>query len=171
MLRPVAPEPAGVWADLGAGWGRFTLALAELIGEGGVVHAVDKTKRDLQSVEQSARTSSASVRILERDFTKPLGLDNLDGILLANSLHYVRNQRRLLGQLMLAVKPGGQLVIIEYETRRANPWIPFPVAFKRLGELNTKVGLPLPRKVHTRASSFGRTMYVAVTDIPHGLRD
>lgn len=169
MLRPVAPEPAGVWADLGAGRGRFTLALADLLGEAGTVYAVDKNKRDLQSLEQIPQF--ATVECLERDFTQPLGLGELDGILLANSLHYVRNQRRLMGQLMLNVKPGGKLVVIEYETRRANPWIPFPIAFERLEDLAAKVGLPAPQQVHTRASSFGRTMYVAVIAVPRTLRD
>jgi len=170
LLRPIGYTQGEVWADLGAGQGRFTLALADLLGEGGVVHAIDKNKRDLQTLEPS-QPSFASVRVLERDFTKPLGLDELDGILMANSLHYVRNQVRLLGQLMLQIKEGGKLVIIEYETQRANPWIPFPVSFKRLEELAAKVGLPAPQQVHTRASSFGRKMYVAVITIPHTLRD
>ena len=171
MLRSIGCQQGEVWADLGAGRGRFTLALADLLGEAGVVYAVDRNKRDLQGLEHASNPSFAPVKVLERDFTKPLGLDNLDGILMANSLHYVRNQRRLLGQLMLALKPGGKLAVVEYETRHANPWIPFPVSFQRLGELTAKVGLPAPQRVYTRASSFGRTMYVAVTDIPHGLRD
>ena len=151
MLRPVGCKQGEVWADLGAGQGRFTLALAELLGKDGVVHAVDKRKRDVQHHEHPSHSSFASVTVLERDFTKPLGLDNLDGVLMANSLHYVRNQRRLLGQLMLTIKPGGKLAIIEYETRRANPWIPFPVSFKRLEEVTMKVGLPAPKRVCTRA--------------------
>lgn len=171
MLRPLGCQRGEVWADLGAGRGRFTLALADLLGRDGVVHAVDKNKRDLQSLELALRPSFASVKVLERDFTKALGLNNLDGVLMANSLHYVRNQRRLLGQLMVALKPGGKLAIIEYETRASNPWIPFPVSFKRLEDLAAKVGIAAPKQVHTRASSFGRTMYVAVTTIPHNLRD
>ena len=97
----------------------------------------------------------------------PLNLDNLDGILMANSLHYVRAQERLLGQLMLNVKAGGQLVVAEYDRGRRSPWIPFPVTFERLASLAKKLGLPAPERKAGRVSRFGNGMiYVASISVP-----
>ena len=44
LLRDGVTE-GGTWADLGAGTGAFTLALAELLGPGGEVIAVDQIGR------------------------------------------------------------------------------------------------------------------------------
>ena len=43
LLRP-AVEPGGSWADIGAGEGAFTLALADLLGPGGRILAVDRDR-------------------------------------------------------------------------------------------------------------------------------
>jgi len=76
----------GTWADLGAGTGAFTLALAELVGPAGEVIAVDRDRRALRELERSVRRGGASVRTMSADFTKPIELSPLDGIVMANSL-------------------------------------------------------------------------------------
>ena len=84
---------------------------------------------------------------------------------MANSLHFVRNQQRLLGQLKLDLNPTGRLVIIEYDIHQGNPWVPFPVSFKRLEHLASKAGLPEPEKVATRPSRYHHEMYLAVIQL------
>jgi len=56
--------PGGVWADLGAGSGAFTLALAELLGPGGEVIAVDRDRGILRELERALRPGGATVRTL-----------------------------------------------------------------------------------------------------------
>jgi len=46
LLRGGVPGPGGAWADFGAGRGAFTLALAELIGPGSQLHAIDRDAGD-----------------------------------------------------------------------------------------------------------------------------
>ena len=48
LLR-AAVEPGGTWADIGAGQGAFTLALADLLGPGGRIVAVDRDARALRA--------------------------------------------------------------------------------------------------------------------------
>ena len=48
LLRDGVPGPGGVWADFGSGSGAFTLALADLIGSTGQIHAIDKDRRALR---------------------------------------------------------------------------------------------------------------------------
>ena len=42
LLRDGVPHEPGTWADLGAGSGAFTLALADLLPPGSLIYAVDK---------------------------------------------------------------------------------------------------------------------------------
>ena len=161
MLQPVGISSGGTWADLGSGSERFTLALAELLGENGTLYAIDRAPQNLVRFNLHNR-AVAKISFRQADFTRPLGFSGLSGILMANSLHYVRQPERLLRQLGQSVLAGARLVVVEYETSRANPWIPYPMPFKRLEALYKTAGLTAPRKVHARASSFGRTMYVAV---------
>lgn len=169
LLRPVAIEEGGTWADLGAGEGRFTWALADLLGKEGRVTAVDKRSRALNLLTERAALMShvAQVDTKVADLKEPLGFDNLDGILLANALHYVKNQRKLLAELMLSVRPGGHLVIIEYDRGRANPWIPHPLSFQRLTSLASALNLPRPKRHGGRPSRFGNgEIYVASVEVP-----
>ena len=164
LLTPARITKGGRWADLGAGRGRFAWALAELLGPEGIVYALDKDTRALKDLQSFAAPLEylAQVTPQRADFTKPLELSNLDGILMANSLHFVRNPRRVLPQVMSRVRAGGLLVVIEYERRSANPWVPFPVPFDRLEWLTKKSGLSAPERVATRPSLYHREMYVAV---------
>jgi hypothetical protein len=52
---------------------------------------------------------------------------NSDGMLLANSLHFVRDAAAVLARLAARVRPGGRVVLVEYDKRRASPWIPYPI--------------------------------------------
>lgn len=161
------PDDSKQWADLGAGSGTFTLALSELLGATGVVHAVDKQTRDLEQIIQNEH--NASIKTYKKDFSKALGFAELDGILLANSLHFIKNQRKLLSELMLSIKTGGQLAIIEYDIRRGNLFVPHAVPFEKLGILAGQIGLPQPKKLATHPSRYHREMYLATITIPEQL--
>ncbi len=70
LLQKGIPRPGGVWADLGAGTGAFTLALAELLGPEGVVYAVDRDGRALR--ELISHNVGVTLHTLTADFTQPL---------------------------------------------------------------------------------------------------
>ena len=63
-----AVEPGGTWADVGAGSGAFTLALADLLGPGGRIVAVD---RDAAALRENAAARRAAVP--RRDDRGPRG--------------------------------------------------------------------------------------------------
>jgi trans-aconitate methyltransferase len=79
---------ATTWVDLGCGEGTFTLALAERLAAESTIHAIDRDQRALTKIP----THHRRVRILTHrgDFTaQPWPFADLDGVLMANSLHYV----------------------------------------------------------------------------------
>src|SRR5438105_4781901 len=109
LLRKGIPEAGGNWADLGSGTGAFTLALADLLGAAGQIYSVDKDAGSLREQQRAMRSAfpAANVEYVNADFTQPLELPQLDGILMANSLHYVRQKDPVLRTLRSHLRPGG----------------------------------------------------------------
>lgn len=168
LIRGGVGEPGGVWADLGAGTGNFTWALNELLGADGTIYAVD---RDGKAITQQRRALEGmpDARIYPRqaDFTGRLDQPALDGVLMANALHFVRDQARTLEQVARYLRPGGRLLLAEYEVGVGIRWVPFPVSFERFKELAKTVGLVTPTVVGSRRSpSSGMVMYAAMARRP-----
>ena len=92
LLRGGIPGPGGVWADLDSGTGAFMLALADLLGAEGEIYSADKDCRALgeQVRGMQLRFPNQEVHYIVADFTCPLDLPPLKGIITANSLHYRR---------------------------------------------------------------------------------
>src|SRR6266536_1745145 len=122
LLLKGIPGPGGVWADFGSGAGAFTLALADLIGPSGHIYSVDKDRGALREQERAMRSrfSGTTVYYLTADFTQRLDLPPLDGIVMANSLHYVRKKDPALQLIRGYLKPGGGVLIVVYNADRGN---------------------------------------------------
>ncbi len=155
----------GVWADLGSGRGAFTLALAELIGPTGVIYSID---RDQGALEEQARKMHAQfpvsvVEYVRADFTHPLVLPPLDGIVIANALHFVpsNQQEAVVRSFKGYLGPGGKLLLVEYNLESGNPWVPYPLSYHAWEELARRVGFGHTRLLARRPSRFLREIYSA----------
>jgi SAM-dependent methyltransferase len=165
LLRAAVPAADGaVWADLGAGTGVFTRALAALVGPGGHVYAVDVDDAALAVVRAwaAAARPAPAITVMRADLSRPLVLPPLDGAVMANVLHFLRDAEAVLAGVAAHLRPVGRLVLIEYEGRRPSRWVPYPVSAVRFRELAAAVGLTPPEVVATRPSAFGGELYVAV---------
>ncbi|HET9708004.1 MAG TPA: hypothetical protein VFP39_06855 [Gemmatimonadales bacterium] len=69
-----------------------------------------------------------------------------------------------LGRLAGWLGPQGRVVIVEYDGRPANRWVPYPVPRARLPDLVRRAGLKPPAITAERPSAYGGTMYVAVAE-------
>ncbi len=165
LIRGGVPGRGGVWADLGSGGGAFTLALADLLGPDGQIYSVDQDGRTLRGEERElrARFPETAVRYLAADFTRPLDLPPLDGVLMANSLHFVRRKDDVLGQVRGYLRPGGRLILVEYNTDRGNPWVPHPLSFPTWEALAHRAGFAETRLLATRPSRFLGEIYAALS--------
>jgi len=164
LLRGGGPEEPGTWADLGAGEGAFTLALAELLPAGSMIHAIDRDPRALAELGRRyvKRGFRHDLHTKQADFTRDLGIGHLDGIVMANSLHFVRDKTDVLARVRGMLRPGGRLLLVEYDTDRGNTWVPYPVSFDTWRALAPQNGFAEPRLLATHPSRFLRRIYSAV---------
>lgn len=184
LIAPAVRRPAETWADLGAGTGTFTRALASLVGPTGRVVAVERDASALSALRALERRGrgrgdgDAPIVVVAQDFTDPLELPAvpLDGALLANALHFVpaADQAPVLAAIArLLAADGGRLAIVEYEGRSASRWVPYPVSFARFASLVRDAGLVAAsvRRIGERRSAFGGVMYAAVAELGGGGAD
>jgi len=178
LLRAGSPAH---WADLGCGSGTFTLALAALLPPDSTIEAIDLRP----GIARQTTTGGVTIIPRSADFVAAdLGLTNLDGILMANSLHYVRDKPVLLQKLRACYRgnttasgtttPGatplsadtatkGALLLVEYDTDRPTPhWVPYPLSFAAATKFLPTVGWPHIQKLSSRPSAFGRSNLYAV---------
>ena len=89
------------WLELGAGDGEFTLALADVLGVGGDITALDRDRRALGHLEGRLHVSFPATRVVTRtlDFTRELPAGAFDGVLAANSLHFVADLDAILAAI------------------------------------------------------------------------
>jgi len=181
------------WADLGCGSGTFTLALADLLAPGSSIEAIDlrptvapqttphgvsihPRAADFTTLDFRLGAATVDTAILPPRVwpgTQPL---QYDGILMANSLHYVEDQRTFLTRLLppdrwrpsaLGARPASALLLIEYDTDiPVARWVPYPLSYKSAVALLASTHWPRIQKLGTQPSAFGRTELYAALALP-----
>ena len=163
LIAPAVPNAGGTWADLGAGGGTFTRALVKLLGPDGRVHAVDRDAGAMRALRGATIVTHVADFADVRAFDS-LRLEPLDGVLIANALHFVprAGQRDVLARVAASLVPNGTLVVVEYDGRAPSRWVPYPVSFAELGALMPPT-LGAPVRIGQRHSAYGGSMYAAAS--------
>jgi ubiquinone/menaquinone biosynthesis C-methylase UbiE len=172
LLRSANLPQGGTYADFGAGSGAFTLALRELVGLDATIYAVDKDKSSLGELEnlhgarfnstlRHAQGGAGNLILLPNDFSHPLEIPPLDGIVMANSLHFFRNKEKVLRHVRGFLKPNGALLLVEYNVDSGNLWVPYPLSFETFRALAPRAGFTDPRLLAKVPSRFLREFYSA----------
>lgn len=154
---------AATWADLGCGSGLFTNALASLLEDESTIYAVDK---NLSLFHKDSSLKNTLIKPVELNFEKTsLHFDKLDGILMANSLHYVKNKNDFLEKTKTCLNLNGCFLIVEYDMETADHWVPYPISFLSLKKLFHDVGFSFVEKISERPSAFNRgNLYSAIVE-------
>jgi len=165
LIRAGVVGVGPIWADLGSGDGAFTLALAELLGASGTIHSVD---RDGHALERQARVMrdlfpSVALATHVADFTRPLALPPLDGVVMANSLHFQRDPAPVLELVRESLREGGRLVLVEYGTDHGNHWVPFPLSYRTWTSVAARAGFRETRMIGSVPSRFLGSIYAAAS--------
>ena len=156
------------WLELGSGDGAFTTALADVLGSAGSIQAVDRDTGALRAAAAAVadRFPYVGVTTNQADFTQGLPPGPFDGVLAANSLHFVRDRRAVLAAVRTALRPGGRLVVVEYDADNGNPWVPHPFSFAALSLEAAAAGFDGTELLQRVPSRFLGAIYGAVAVSP-----
>ncbi len=168
LLQDGVTAKGGRWADLGAGEGAFTLALADLLGPGAQITAIDRDAGALRRLADIGKraASAAAIETVVADFTRPLRLTGLDGVVMANSLHFVRDKAPVLASVRKMLRPGGTLIVVEYDADRGNPWVPHPFSYATWERMAGAAGFEQTARLRTYPSRHLGSMYSAASRRP-----
>ncbi|HRH96968.1 MAG TPA: methyltransferase domain-containing protein [Prosthecobacter sp.] len=110
-------KPGMTMADIGAGTGLFTLHFAQAVGENGKVYAVEIAKNFLEHIKARASKASASnvQTILGTERSVELPEASIDLAFICDVYHHFEYPQATLATLHKALKPGGELVLIDFK--------------------------------------------------------
>jgi ubiquinone/menaquinone biosynthesis C-methylase UbiE len=104
--------PGQVVLDFGCGIGSYTIPAARIVGDEGLVYALDIHPLALRAVERRAQEANLSnIRTILSSGDTGLADGSVDVVLLYDVLHAVPEQEALLEELCRVLKPGGVLLV------------------------------------------------------------
>jgi ubiquinone/menaquinone biosynthesis C-methylase UbiE len=117
VIEALALEPGEVVADIGSGSGYFTLRLAAHVGEQGRVYAVDIDPEMVRHLNQRLRDAGVrNVFTVLAEPDDPLLPDaSVDKVVIVDTWHHIANHASYLAKLERVLKPGGQIVMIDFK--------------------------------------------------------
>ena len=163
LIHAAVDNNIAKWADIGAGTGLFTMALTELLPAGSTIYAIDKSPHALYKLPPQP---NHQIKIIDTDYNRPIpDLPPLDGMIMANALHYTPTPKLALQNLLNYLKPGAPFLLFEYELTRAIPtWIPYPIPYATFELICADLPLSRPEMIAQHPSIYGsRMMYLAKT--------
>jgi ubiquinone/menaquinone biosynthesis C-methylase UbiE len=123
-------QPDSILLDVACGIGNYAVAAAEFVGEHGMIHAVDLWAEGIATLRARARELGLSrLRAEVADVGRhlPLADASVDVALLATVLHDLAADgvaEGALGEIARVLKPGGRLVVIEFDKIESSPGPP-----------------------------------------------
>ena len=119
VLTALNIKPGETIADIGAGSGYFSLKLAHFVGDKGKVYAVDVSPDMVRYLNRRIRETKASnVVTVLADNDDPLLADrSVNRFFICDVWHHVENQTKYLSSMKKMLKPGGEVVMIDFHKK------------------------------------------------------
>jgi ubiquinone/menaquinone biosynthesis C-methylase UbiE len=117
VVHALSLKPGEVIADIGAGSGYFTFHLARHVGEKGRVYAVDVSSDMILHINRRIRDTRANnvVSVLADPDDPLLPERSVNRFFICNVWHHVENQTKYLSLMKKMLKPGGEVVMIDFQ--------------------------------------------------------
>jgi ubiquinone/menaquinone biosynthesis C-methylase UbiE len=121
ITRTVGLRPGDVVADIGAGTGLFTLLFAEQVGQKGTVYAVDIGPEFLKYIAEQAKKhgyEKVIKTVLNTQDSTELPAGSIEIAFICDTYHHFEHPEKMLASLHRALRPGGRLIIIDFDLRK-----------------------------------------------------
>jgi ubiquinone/menaquinone biosynthesis C-methylase UbiE len=120
LARLVDPKPGMAVADIGAGSGFMTEQFAKMVGASGRVYAVDINQKMLELIAQRASQDGLKniQTVLDNDTSTELAANSVDIVFLCDTYHHFEFPKAMLASIQKALRPGGQVVLVEFHLVR-----------------------------------------------------
>ena len=117
IVEEASLKPGMVVADIGAGTGLFTLPFSQAVGDTGKVYAVDIAKNFLAHIRARATQAKAPniEPVLCTEKSVELPENSIDLAFICDTYHHFEYPQATLASLKKALKPGGQIVLIDFK--------------------------------------------------------
>jgi ubiquinone/menaquinone biosynthesis C-methylase UbiE len=119
VLAALKIKPGEVVADIGAGSGYFTFRLSHFVGAKGKIYAVDVSPDMIKHINRRIReTKTTNVVSVLADSDDPLLADrSVDRFFICDVWHHIENQKKYLELMKGMLKPGGEIVVIDFHKK------------------------------------------------------
>lgn len=146
-------KPGMTIADVGAGFGAWTVAFGKYVGPNGRVYATDIGQKQLAFLrEYTKKEGLANVMVLESaERSANLPANCCDAVLIRDAFHHFTAPDDFLKSVAASLKPGGRLALIDFPPR-PNTEVPAGVPANRKGH-----GVP-PEVVIAEMKAAGLTL-------------
>ena len=119
VIAALGIKPGEVIADIGAGSGYFTFRLAHHVGDKGKIYAVDVSPDMILHLNRRIRELKArNVVSILADADDPLLPEaSIDRFFFSDSWHHIDAQANYLSLIKRMLKPGGEIVMIDFHKK------------------------------------------------------
>jgi predicted methyltransferase len=120
-------KPGMAVADVGAGTGLFTRMFAAAVGEKGKVFAVEIAPTFLRHIEKTCEEKKIKnvQTILCDQYSTKLPKNSVDLVFICDTYHHFEFPQRTLQTIHDALRPGGQLILIDFHRikGKSSEWV------------------------------------------------
>jgi ubiquinone/menaquinone biosynthesis C-methylase UbiE len=117
IIAAVKLSPGNHIADIGAGTGLFVASFARAVGPAGKVYAVDISPRLTDHLRKRAADDGLTNVdvILSTEQSAKLPEKSVDVVFVCDTYHHFEYYDVMLASIFRALRPGGQLIVIEFK--------------------------------------------------------
>jgi predicted methyltransferase len=117
VLKACAIKPGERIADVGAGTGFYSRLFAKTTGWDGWVFSIDIAPRFLQHIASRATSDGVEnlTTVLGTEVSIRLPPESVDLVFICDTYHHFESPQQTLASVFRALKPGGRLVLIDFE--------------------------------------------------------
>jgi uncharacterized protein (TIGR00106 family) len=127
MLRGIGIRKKQSVLDFGCRSGNYTIPVAKIVGEKGMVYGVEKEKNRLSELRGRAEAEHLkNISLIETsDWKSEIEKDSIDSVILFDVLHpgyfpCETSRRKVLGNIYEILKPGGVVLVLPTHVKELN---------------------------------------------------